>query len=113
MRFEIPNVLNGTVIETTFYHDKNHETPKEKRSKNCLSNQVNGLLCPEASEWGDEIWLMTGSGNLWSRLIFTNHLIAGHHMRSSRVSHRMRHGAADMIVFDSSLSVIVPVGSGS
>ena len=29
MRFEIPNVLNGTVIETTFYNDKNHE--KQKR----------------------------------------------------------------------------------
>ena len=51
---------------------------------------------------------------LWSsssRLIFPNHLIA-HELPAGVSPHDTRVHGADMIVFDSSPPVIVPVGSG-
>ena len=56
MRFEIPNVLNGTVIETTFYHDKDHETQKrETLQKLFIKPSQRLLLLPGSFRMGMRI----------------------------------------------------------
>ena len=60
MRFETSNVLNGTVIETPFYHDKNHEKQKREMLQKLFIKPSQWVSLPRRLRMaGDEIWLMT------------------------------------------------------